>query len=275
MRPHLRLRARRMCTTPIPAGSAGRLAGRLLLHLLPARALEVLGHLAPGALRAAGPDRLVDPPVGLGRLAQAEALHVEPPGLPDDLREGADDRRHDRVAGAGGHRAVEAQVVAEEGLGLLERREHPGDLVGHRGELLPGGALGGERGRADLEHPPRLVHLVEREAVEGGQELERRLAEPRRSLDDERTGAAAGGDDAHRLERPQARAERGAADAHLLGELPLGGEPVAGAEAPGLDLPPDVLDDLGAGGGVAGLHVGPTSCQTCITSHDQYHFRLA
>jgi hypothetical protein len=33
---------------------------------------------------------------------------------------------------------------------------------------------------------------------------------------------------------------------------------VAGAEAPGLDLPPDVLDDLGAGGGVADLHVGPT-----------------
>ena len=106
-------------------------------------------------------------------------------------------------------------------------------------------------GRADLEHPPRLVHLVEGEAVEGGQELERRLAELRRPLHDEGAGAAARGDDAHRLQRAQPGAQRGAADAHLQGELALGGQAVAGAEAAGLDLPADVLDDLGAGRGVA------------------------
>ena len=60
-----------------------------------------------------------------------------------------------------------------------------------RGELLAGGALGGEPGGADLEHAPRLVHLVEREAVQGGEELQRPLAELRRPLDDERAGAAA------------------------------------------------------------------------------------
>ena len=94
-------------------------------------------HLAPGPLRAAGADRLVDPAVGLGGLAEAEARHVDPPGLPDDLGEGPDDRRHDRVAGAGGHRAVEAEVVAEEGLGVLERREHAGELVRHAAICSP------------------------------------------------------------------------------------------------------------------------------------------
>ena len=121
-------------------------------------------------------------------------------------------------------------------------------------------------GRPDLEHPPGLVHLVEREPVEGGQELQRRLAELRRPLDDERAGAAAGGDDAHRLQRPQARAERGAADAHRLGQLPLGRKLLAGPEAPGLDLPADVLDDLGAGRGVTGHQCGPTSCRGCATN---------
>jgi len=56
--------------------------------------------------------------------------------------------------------------VAEEGLGVVEGGEHAGELVGHAGHVLAGGALGGERGGADLEHPPRLVHLVEGEAVE-------------------------------------------------------------------------------------------------------------
>ena len=238
--------------------------------LLPPRVLEVLGHLAPGALRAAGADRVVDPAVGLGGLAEAEARHVDAPGLPDDLGEGPDDRRHDRVAGPGGHRAVEAEVVAEEGLGIVEGREHAGELVRHPGHVLAGGPLGGEPGRADLQHPPRLVHLVEGEAVEGGQELEGRLPEVRRPLHDEGAGPAPRGDDAHRLQRAEPGPQRGAAHAHLQGELPLGGQAVAGAEAAGLDLPADVLDDLGAGRGVDGLRVGPTFldflCQDAMTN---------
>jgi hypothetical protein len=81
------------------------------------------------------------------------------------------------------------EVVAEEGLRVVEGREHPGELVRHAGHLLAGGALGGERGRADLEHAARLVHLVEGEAVEGGEELERRPPEMRRPLHDEGPGA--------------------------------------------------------------------------------------
>ena len=44
------------------------------------------------------------------------------------------------------------------------------------------------------------------------------------------------------------------------------GELVARAEVPGLDLPPDVLDDLGAGRGVTGHQCGRTSCWGCITT---------
>ena len=123
------------------------------------------GHLAPRALGALGADLLVDPAVGLGGVAQAEALQADAPGLPDDLGERPDDRGQDRVSGAGGHRAVEGQVVTQEGLGLLQGREHGGDLVGHARELLAGGALRGEAGGSHLEHPPRLVHLLEREAM--------------------------------------------------------------------------------------------------------------
>ena len=184
--------------------------------------------------------------------------HLEPPALPDDLGEGADDRRHDRVAGPRGHRAVEAQVVAEEGLGLLERREQPRDLVRHRGPLLAGRARGRQGGRADLEQPPRLVHLVEREAVQRRQELERRPPEPGRAPYDERPGASARGDDAHRLQGSQAGAQRGAADAQLERKLSLGRQAVPGAEPAGLDLAPHVLDHLGADGRVARCRIGTT-----------------
>ena len=68
--------------------------------------------------------------------------------------------------------------------------------------------------------------------MERGQELERRLAEVRGALHDEGPGAPARGDDAHRLQRAQPRPQRRSAHAHLQGELALGGESVAGAEAP-------------------------------------------
>ena len=159
------------------------------------------------------------------------------------------------------------EVVTQEGLRVVERREHPRELVRHGRELLAGRPLGGEPGRADLEHAPRLVHLVEREAVKGGEELERRLAELRRTLDDEGARAAARGDDAHRLQRPQAGAQRRPADAHPLRQLALGREAVAGAQAAGLDLAPDVLDDLGSGGGLAvASRSGPTFQR--LTCHD-------
>ena len=153
-------------------------------------------------------------------------------------------------SGPGRHRAVEAEVVAQEDLRLVERREHPGDLVRHPGQVLARGPLGGEAGGPDLEHPARLVHLVEREAVESGQELERRPPELRRPLHDERAGPATRRDDAHRLQGAEPGPQGRTAQAHREGELPLGGQAVAGAEAAGFDLPPNVLDDEGARRGV-------------------------
>jgi hypothetical protein len=164
---------------------------------------------------------------------------------------------------------VEPEVVAKEDLRVLERRVHARELVGHGRELLAGRPPGGEPRRAYLEHAPGFVHLVEGEAVERGKELQRGLAEVRRALDDEGTRAAARGKDPHRLERPQAGAQRRTADAHALRQLALGREAVAGAEAAGLDLAPDVIDDLGSGRGLA---VAPRSGPTFqgLACHDRH-----
>ena len=64
--------------------------------------------------------------------------------------------------------------------------------------------------------------------------------------------------------RSQPRAQRGPAEAHLQRELALGGQPVAGAEAAGHDLAPDVLDHLAADRRVA-QSSGPTVLASRVT----------
>ena len=91
-------------------------------------------------------------------------------------------------------------------------------------------ALRGQAGGADFEHPAGLEHLVAREAVQGGQEAERARAEPRRAAGDEGARALPRLGDAHGRQRVQPGAHRGTADAELLGQVPLRGQTVAGAE---------------------------------------------
>ena len=56
---------------------------------------------------------------------------------------------------------------------ILHRREHAGDFLGQRRDLIRGRALGGQAGRADFEDAPRLVHLFAGEAVERGEKAQR------------------------------------------------------------------------------------------------------
>jgi hypothetical protein len=130
------------------------------------------------------------------------------------------------------------------------------------GEVLGPGALRGERGGAHLEDASCLVHLVEGEAVKGRQELQGRLAQPRRPFDDERARTPPRGHDPHGLQGAQPGAQRGAAHAHRLRQLALGGQPVPRPEATGLDLAPQVLHDLGTN---AAVEFGRTN--SCVASH--------
>ena len=149
--------------------------------------------------------------------------------------------------GGDGDGAVEADVVDEERLRILQRREHSGHLFRHGGQVVAGGALGGEPGRRDLEHAPGVEHVVAREAVQRGHQAEGPGRELRRSGGDEAARAVARFDDAHRGQRAQAGADGGPADLDLERQLPFRRQAVAGLELTGLDEPLDVGDDAFGG----------------------------
>ena len=142
------------------------------------------------------------------------------------------------VGGRRGHRAVKANVVDQEGLRVVEGREHSRDLFGHRGQMVTGDPLGGETRRADLEHAPRLEHLVAGEAVKGGQEAQGLGAEPGRTPGHEGPGAVARLHHAHAGECLEAGPDGRTAHPDIVGELALRGE-----LAPGLE--PSLLDEHG------------------------------
>ena len=87
------------------------------------------------------------------------------------------------------HRAVEPDVVDQERLRVVERREHARDFLGDGRDLLVGGTLGRERRHADFERAARLEHLVAREAVQRRQKTQRLAAERRGTVGDEGAGA--------------------------------------------------------------------------------------
>ena len=127
---------------------------------------EVLVHHLARALDVADAQRVVDRAVHLGRFAQvagpARGLATL---LVEERRDHLDERREYRISGRSGDRPMKADVVAKERVRLFERRVHAGDLLGDAGEMLAGGALGGEAGDADFEHAPRFEHFVARKSV--------------------------------------------------------------------------------------------------------------
>ena len=139
---------------------------------------------------------------------------------------------------------MKVDVVHEEDARLLHRREEARHFLGERGDLLGGGALGGEPGRADFEDAARLVHLFAGETVERGEKAQRIGVERGRALGNVGARAVPRSHDAHGRERPQAGANRWPADANLGGEIAFGWEAIAGLERAALDELADVGHDL-------------------------------
>ena len=78
----------------------------------------------------------------------------------------------DGVSGGACDGSVEADVVDEVFLGVVERGVHFGDFFGEFCEVLIGGALGGEGGYVGLEDDACFEHLPGEEAVEGTEDGE-------------------------------------------------------------------------------------------------------
>jgi hypothetical protein len=119
--------------------------------------------------------------------------------------------------------------------------------VGNRGEVLARRAFRGHPGDADLEHTPRLEHLVGGEAVERGLEPQRLAAERRRSHGHEGAGAVPGLDHPERAERLERRSHARPADADPPRQLALSRQPLAGAKVSRLNQAADIRDHLFGG----------------------------
>ena len=128
--------------------------------------------------------------------------------------------------------------------GIVERGVHLGDLFGEFGDVLVGGALGGERGDVGFEDQAGLKHLPGQEAVERAEDGERAGVERGRAAGDEGAGAVAALEHAHGGEEADAGAQAGAADLQLAGEFALGRQAVAGVELSAGDEGANVVDDL-------------------------------
>ena len=207
--------------------------------------VEMLLHNLAGVGGVVGADGAVDLAMHLGGLFEAlgalnglAAAFVEVGG--DGLHEGAEDG----VAGGTCDGAVEADVVDEVLLRVVEGGVHLGDFFGELGEVLVGGALGGEGGEAGLEDEAGLEHLPREEAVESSEDGEGTGIEGGWAARDEGAGSVTAFEDAHGGEEADAGAEAGAGDFELAGEFALGREAVAGVDLTAADEGADVLDDL-------------------------------
>ena len=194
-------------------GSIGRrcaaVAQRRFERLRLLRDREMLAHRRAGALRIVRPDGVVDGPVQMSRFLQiAPVLRRLAPLLVEQGGHHLHERRENRIARGFGHRTVEADVVDQEGLRIVERGKHAGDLLRDGGDLLVVRTFGGKTRHPHFERTPRLEHLVAREAVERGEKTQRLAAERRRAIGDEGAGAVPGLKDADRCKRTQTRARR-------------------------------------------------------------------
>jgi len=187
-------------------------------------------------------DGVVDVSVNDRRLAQVAPARQLPPALLEvERRDHLYERRENRVARGHRHRAVEADVVHQERLRVVDGREHPRHFLGHRGDLIAAGALGRQACHADLERPPRLEHLLRGETVQRRQQAQRPAVELRRSVRDVGARAMTRLHHAHGRQRPEAGAHTRTADADALCELTLRGKSIAGSQFGPLDPAADVI----------------------------------
>src|SRR5262249_27095812 len=144
--------------------SLGR--SNVFAHLIRARLHEMVVHRAARAVRVARANQLVDAPVRVGGVAQvAVGRLLERQLAPFVVERGhhLQGRRQDRIARGRRDAAMEVDVVKQEGLPIVHRREQPRDFVGERRELIRRRALRRHAGCADLQQPPRFVHVVDAE----------------------------------------------------------------------------------------------------------------
>ena len=240
---------RRFCGTGLGSETAGVCAAAVDAFasdgLGDAGVVEVLLHGDAGLGGVVGADGAVDLAVHLGGFLEIRsvddglaAVLVEIGG--DGLHEGAEDG----VAGGAGDGAMEADVVDEVLLRIGKGGVHLGDLFGELGDVLVGGALGGQRGDVGLKDKAGLEHLPGKESMERSEDGKRAGIERGWAGGDEGAGAVAAFEDAHGGEEADAGAEAGAADLELAGELALGWKAVAGVDLAAADEGANVLDDL-------------------------------
>ena len=159
--------------------------------------------------------------------------------------------------------AMELDVVDEEGLRIdRARRTCPAISSAMAARSSPVARSAARRDGADLQHAPRLEHLFLGEAVQRRHEAERPGAEHRRPVGDERAGAVARLDHAHRRERLQPGPHRRRLTPICTASSRSGGQPIARTQLAALDQRAHVRDDvLGrdaiAAGGPSSLGVRP------------------
>ena len=174
----------------------------------------------------------------LGVLDGLGAKLVEIGG--DGLHQGTEDG----IASGAGDGAMETDVVDEIFLGVGEGGVHLGDLFGQLGDVLVGGALGGEGCYGGFEDETGFKHLPGKDAVESSQDREGAGVESGRTAGDEGSCAVAAFEYAHGGKKTDSRTEAGTADLELASQLALGRKAVPGFNLSGGDKGTNVLDDL-------------------------------
>ena len=107
----------------------------------------------------------------------------------------------------------------------------PGDLIGDRGQVGVGRAIGGESRDADFERAPRFEHLAAREPMERREETERFTVEDRRAVGDEGAGTVPNDDHTLGGERLEPGADGRATDAEGSDQFTFGRQAAARAGA--------------------------------------------
>ena len=207
---------------------------------------------------------------GVAQIAFARPHRGLAPALVVERRHHLDQRRDDRIARCCRDAAMEVDVVNEEDLRVLHRREQARDFFGQRRDLLRRRPLGREAGGADFEDAAGLVHLVAGEAVQRREEAQGVGIERRRTIRDVGARAVPRPDDAHRRQRAQPGADRRPADADLEREIALGGQPIAGLQRAALDQLADVRHDLAGTAFAAGARcrvADDRSSAGCASGH--------
>ncbi len=177
------------------------------------------------------------------RRLSVAARNRLPSELVEHLRDHLDQRPENRVGRRGRNRLVESNVVLEERLGRVERREHLRRLVADRHQPLGRHALSGQARDRDLEHETRLEHLGTREPVQRGKETERLTGQHRRPGCNERARTLSDLNDPHRGQALQAGPHARPAHPELARQVAFRWQPVAGLHRPLVDQGPDAGDD--------------------------------